>query len=245
MKSASTVFASSGTTGTAEWQLGAASARRRCRRRTRRRPGRRPRPRRGPGPRRCTWPNVRPRTATPVDTVGDVGDAGHRQDLARLRTSRGVPLSVGARQTMVGFAPATSRSRVNSFVPVTAARASVRLCGVPITEKSARSFSVDLHLAGRWRWRRAWRARRTTPSRRRGRGRRRPWWSAGSTSAPSTRAAAARSCCRAIAAATRIGGVGGDGGVGPAGELVEHQLRAGVGEGDPDPGRAGGRAPRR
>ena len=54
----------------------------------------------------------------------------------------GVPLSVGARQTMVGSAPLTFRSVVNVFLPVIASRASVRPWPVPITRKDELSLRV-------------------------------------------------------------------------------------------------------
>ncbi len=62
--------------------------------------------------------------------------------MARLRILVGLPLSVGARQTMVGSAPATCRSVVNVLRPVTAASASTRLWDLPMTAKSAASLST-------------------------------------------------------------------------------------------------------
>ena len=59
----------------------------------------------------------------------------------RLRRARGDPFSVGGRHTMVGSASGTSRSVVKSFAPVTAARASTRLVGVPTTAKSDAALS--------------------------------------------------------------------------------------------------------
>jgi hypothetical protein len=82
------------------------------------------------------WPNVRARTATPVLTLTTSVTPGIASTFFLFRIFTGVPFSVGARQIIVGFAPLTRRSRVNVFWPVTAARASVRLCGVPITVKS-------------------------------------------------------------------------------------------------------------
>ena len=65
---------------------------------------------------------------------------------AWLRTALGLPLSVGARQIIVGLASGTWRSRVYVFLPVTALRASSRPCGVPITaysEAGLRSTVTD------------------------------------------------------------------------------------------------------
>ena len=51
---------------------------------------------------------------------------------------------VGGRQTMVGLASGTSRSMVNFLRPVTAASASIRLWGRPMTLKPARGASSTL-----------------------------------------------------------------------------------------------------
>ncbi len=68
-------------------------------------------------------------------------DAGHRAgSCACCAAAAGEPLSVGGRQTIVGSAPGTCRSIANFFRPVTAARASSRLRGVPMTEKSDRGL---------------------------------------------------------------------------------------------------------
>ena len=58
------------------------------------------------------WPNVSARTATPVLTVATWVTPGICSTASWLRTRTGVPLSVGARQTMVGRAPSTCRSVV-------------------------------------------------------------------------------------------------------------------------------------
>ena len=78
-------------------------------------------------------PKVSPRTATPVGTSATSVMPGIAATAAWLRIAFGLPFSVGARQIIVGLASGTSRSRVYCFVPVTAARASSRFCGVPMT----------------------------------------------------------------------------------------------------------------
>jgi hypothetical protein len=60
---------------------------------------------------------------------------------ARLRTPRAEPLIVGGRQTIVGLAPATSRSIANRLRPVTMSRASTRRWGVPTTRNCERGLS--------------------------------------------------------------------------------------------------------
>ena len=82
------------------------------------------------------WPNVSPRTATPVETTATSVMPGIASTSAWLRTALGLPLIVGGRQTIVGLASGTSRSRAYFFLPVTALRASSRRCGVPITVNS-------------------------------------------------------------------------------------------------------------
>ena len=60
---------------------------------------------------------------------------------ARFFTDCARPLIVGARQIMVGSASGTCRSIAKVFAPVTAARASVRRCGVPTRLCAARGLS--------------------------------------------------------------------------------------------------------
>lgn len=88
------------------------------------------------------WPKVRPRTATPVETVTTSVTPGMARTSARLATERTVPLMVGGRQTMVGRASGTWRSIANFLRPVTASRASTRRCPVPMTRNRARSLRV-------------------------------------------------------------------------------------------------------
>jgi hypothetical protein len=88
------------------------------------------------------WPNVRARTATPVETFATWVTPGIASTSARLRIRFGVPLSRGARQIIAGSAPGTCRSSANFLRPVTASSASVRPCGFPITSKSADALSV-------------------------------------------------------------------------------------------------------
>ena len=87
------------------------------------------------------WPKVRARTAMPREVLATCVTPSMRRILARFSSRRGVPLSVGGRQTMVGSAPSTRRSIEKSFWPVTAARASSRSYGWPTTVKSEGSFS--------------------------------------------------------------------------------------------------------
>ena len=61
------------------------------------------------------WPKVSARTATPVSTTAMVRTPGIAATTSRLSSRFGVPLSVGARQTMVGSASLTLRSVVNVF----------------------------------------------------------------------------------------------------------------------------------
>ena len=70
----------------------------------------------------------------------DVGDPGIALTWSRLATLCTLPLIVGGRQTMVGSALGTSRSSANCFCPVTAARASMRRCGVPTSENREGDF---------------------------------------------------------------------------------------------------------
>jgi hypothetical protein len=86
-------------------------------------------------------PNVAPRTATPVDTIATSVMPGMASTADRLLTDRTVPLMVGGRHVIVGIAPGTSRSIANFLRPVTAASASMRLCGVPTTVKSGASVN--------------------------------------------------------------------------------------------------------
>ena len=66
---------------------------------------------------------------------------GIARTAASLRSCFGVPLSVGGRHTIVGSASGTSRSIANFFCPVTMSRASTRFAGVPMTVKESRSLS--------------------------------------------------------------------------------------------------------
>ena len=83
------------------------------------------------------WPKVSARTATPVSTRAMLRTPGISETASRLSSRFGVPLSVGARQTMVGSASLTLRSVVKVFLPVTASCASSRLWPTPITRKLA------------------------------------------------------------------------------------------------------------
>ena len=150
------------------------------------------------------WPKVFARTATPKLTCATWVTPGIRRTLPLLRTRTGVPLSVGARQTMVGRAPLTFRSVVKSFRPVTAARASTRLVGVPTTVKSASPLSCTST------------ARSTVPAARvasspyvteepSGAVITPPLATRPATVSPRTIAAASSRAARATAAATRIG----------------------------------------
>lgn len=150
------------------------------------------------------WPKVSARTATPVSIGTTSVTPGMAVTSARLATAPGLPLMVGGRQTMVGFAPGTSRSIANFLRPVTASRASIRSWGRPMTVKSSRAVSrtstgserVAAALGARAPMptaapERSW----TAPSRRVRR----------ATGAPSSAAAAVSSRWRATAAATRMG----------------------------------------
>ena len=149
-------------------------------------------------------PNVSARTATPVSTRATSWTPGIARTRRWLRSRRGVPLSVGARQTIVGSAPATWRSVTYCLRPVTASRASIRGRPTPTTRKSAGSLSRTS--TGRVVVLAAARASSaydsdlpfgacTTPPRARRL----------STVSPSWIAAASSSAFLAIAAATRIG----------------------------------------
>src|SRR3954465_12143269 len=81
------------------------------------------------------WPNVRARTATPVEMTPTCVTPGIDRTCEMLLTHLTVPLIVGGRHTIVGSAPGTWWSIVNFLRPVTASRASTRLYGLPITLK--------------------------------------------------------------------------------------------------------------
>ena len=86
-------------------------------------------------------PKVLARTATPVGMIPTWVTPGIFSTSALFLIESGVPLSSGARQTIVGSASGTSRSIANFFLPVTASRASTRRCGLPTTACSEVSFS--------------------------------------------------------------------------------------------------------
>lgn len=86
-------------------------------------------------------PKVLARTATPVSIMATWVTPGMARTAALFLILRGEPLRVGGRHTMVGSAPGTSRSIANFFLPVTMARPSTRLVGVPMTLNAAVSLS--------------------------------------------------------------------------------------------------------
>ena len=87
------------------------------------------------------WPKVRAPTATPVGSIATWLTPGIARTAALFRIAWGEPFSVGARQSIVGTAPgATSRSIANFFAPVTMSWASTRLCGLPMTAKLVRGL---------------------------------------------------------------------------------------------------------
>jgi hypothetical protein len=123
---------------------------------------------------------------------------------ARFATDPTVPLMVGARHTIVGLAPATSRSIANVLRPVTASRASMRFRGVPMTVKAA--VGVSSTATGSVRVAAAFAARAPMPIRRPPGPVITPFRSESSAKGvPSSAAAASSSRRRATAAATRIG----------------------------------------
>ncbi len=149
-------------------------------------------------------PKVLARTAMPVSTMATFRTPGIARISRLLRSRLGVPLSVGGRQTIVGSAPGTWRSIAKSFCPVTARRASSRLRGWPMTEKSVaalsstwtgRSVALAALLASSPYDTELPSGAVMMPS----------WLRSRATSAPSWMAAASRSAPLAIAAATRTG----------------------------------------
>lgn len=87
-------------------------------------------------------PKVRPRTATPVETTATSVMPGMACTAATFCTETTVPLIVGGRQIIAGIAPATLTSIANCLRPVTASRASIRFCGVPMTLKADAALRV-------------------------------------------------------------------------------------------------------
>ena len=87
-------------------------------------------------------PKVSARTATPVSTMARSWTPRIPDTCLRLSSRFGVPLSVGARQTIVGSASLIRRSVVKVFLPVTASRASNRFWPTPTTRNVLASFSV-------------------------------------------------------------------------------------------------------
>ena len=149
------------------------------------------------------WPKVRARTATPVEIVTTSVTPGIVRTSSALATERTVPLMVGGRQTIVGSASGTWRSIVNFLRPVTAARASTRLRGVPITVKSVSGLRVTF--TGSVRTLAARPARSPIGIRRLPPTTRPSVIVSAAVRVPSSAAAAASSRARAIPAATRIG----------------------------------------
>ena len=95
-------------------------------------------------------PKVSARTATPVSTIAMSWTPGSPDTWARLSSRFGVPLSVGARQTIVGSASLTRRSVVNVFLPVTASSASSRFWPTPTTRNALASLRVTSTLRPRF-----------------------------------------------------------------------------------------------
>lgn len=87
-------------------------------------------------------PNVSPHTATPVGITTTSVIPGIANTSAAFRTPRAVPLIVGGLQTIAVLAPGMGRSRANFFSPVTAARASTRVRGVPMMPNCERGLRV-------------------------------------------------------------------------------------------------------
>lgn len=93
-------------------------------------------------------PKVAARTATPLWTYRLCGTTttsvtpGMRATAPRLSTARTRPLIVGARQTIVGRAPGTSRSIAKRFSPVTIDRPSIRAWSLPRSFSALVGFSV-------------------------------------------------------------------------------------------------------
>ena len=188
----------------------------------------------GPGPQvtsraslaSSAWPNVSATTATPVLITAMSRTPGMARTSSRLLTFLTVPLIVGGRRTIAGVAPLMSRSRVYLKEPVTISRASTRRCDVPTRVNSDGDFGAHHEVGHR------------QPRGERGE-------LAVAEAAPvvgvdpaALRAQAVRGQSPAVGRGPPQSRAGRSGGgahrpvhradrVGTAGELVEHQLRAG------------------